>query len=92
MIVFRILDQYKSKFLDKLESWYLTNCKKLRALPRRLTFKCLEWFDLNCCESIQELPEMCAPNLKTLMLTSCENLVEVHESIGLLDKLEYWIQ
>ena len=55
-------------------------------------FKCLEWFDLNCCESIQELPEMCAPNLKTLMLTSCENLVEVHESIGLLDKLEYWIQ
>ena len=77
-------------FLDKLKRWYLTDCKKLRALPRRLKFKSLEYFILDSCESIEELPELCAPNLKMLKLSSCENLVKVHESIELLDKLEYW--
>ena len=77
-------------FADKLKTWNLFGCKKLQALPRRLKFKFLERFDLECCESIQELPELCAPNLKTLNLSSCEILVKVHESIGLLDKLEYW--
>ncbi|KAK7835219.1 putative pre-mrna-splicing factor atp-dependent rna helicase deah5 [Quercus suber] len=42
-------------FLDKLKTWYLSGCKKLQALPRRLKFKCLEDFRLECCESIQEL-------------------------------------
>ncbi|XP_050263108.1 TMV resistance protein N-like [Quercus robur] len=77
-------------FLDKLKSWDLSNCKKLRALPRRLKFKSLEDFCLNYCESIEELPELCAPNLKILNLRSCKNLVKVHESIGYLDKLEGW--
>ena len=77
-------------FLDNLKSWDLTNCKKLRALPRRLKFKSLEDFCLYSCESIEELPELCAPNLKKLSISSCENLVKIHESIGLLDKLERW--
>ncbi|KAK7828553.1 putative disease resistance protein rpp1 [Quercus suber] len=77
-----------ARFLDKLKIWYLTNCKKLRALPRRLKFKCLVDFHLQHCESIQELPELCAPNLEILYLSDCTNLVKVHESIGLLDKLE----
>ena len=77
-------------FADKLKTWNLWGCKKLQALPTRLKFKCLEHFDLECCESIQELPELCAPNLKILNLSSCENLVKVHESIGLLDKLKFW--
>ena len=75
-------------FLDKLKTWYLTDCKKLRALPRRLKFKSLEHFYLDSCESIEELPELCAPNLKTLSLSNCKYLVKVHESIGLLDKLK----
>nr|XP_023887480.1 TMV resistance protein N-like [Quercus suber]XP_023912233.1 TMV resistance protein N-like [Quercus suber] len=75
-------------FADKLKTWNLSGCKKLQALPRRLEFKCLEYFSLYSCESIQELPELCAPNLKELYLSSCENLVKVHESIGYLDKLE----
>ena len=77
-------------FLDKLKRWELYNCKKLRALPRRLEFKSLEDFSLGSCESIEELPELCAPNLKILNLQSCKNLVKVHESIGYLDKLKDW--
>ncbi|XP_050260080.1 TMV resistance protein N-like [Quercus robur] len=76
--------------LDKLKVLSLSFCQKLQALPRRLEFKSLELFFLQYCESIQELPELCAPNLKTLYLSNCKSLVKVHESIGLLDKLETW--
>ena len=65
-------------FLDKLKTWYLTDCKKLRALPRRIKFKSLEHFYLDSCESIEELLELCAPNLKTLNLSNCKHLVKVH--------------
>ena len=73
---------------DKLEILNLSGCQKLQALPRRLEFKSLTHFYLTDCEFIQELPELCAPNLKKIELFGCENLVEIHESIGLLDKLE----
>ena len=33
---------------------------------------------------------MCTPNLETLDLTSCRNLVTVHESIGFLESLQEW--
>ena len=77
-------------FLDKLKTWYLTGCKKLRALPRRLKFKSLEHFYLDSCQSIEELPKLCARNSKTLNLSNCKHLVKVHESDGLLNKLETW--
>ena len=40
------------------------------------------------CQSITKLPDLCAPNLETLDISFCENLIEIHDSIGLLDKLE----
>ncbi|TKY68322.1 TMV resistance protein N [Spatholobus suberectus] len=41
------------------------------------------------CEFITRIPELSgAPNLKELSLVFCENLVEIHESVGFLDKLE----
>ena len=44
--------------------------------------------NLSGCESITKLPNLCAPNLEELDLSSCKNLVECHESIGFLDKLK----
>ena len=43
------------------------------------------------CEFIRKLPGFRAPNLETLDLGGCGNLTEVHDNIGLLDKLKYWI-
>ncbi|RDX93326.1 TMV resistance protein N, partial [Mucuna pruriens] len=41
------------------------------------------------CEFVTRIPELSdAPNLKELSFVFCENLVEIHESVGFLDKLE----
>ena len=42
------------------------------------------------CAFIRKLPGFRTPNLKTLLLGGCGNLTEVHDNIGLLDKLEFW--
>ena len=41
------------------------------------------------CQYIESVPDLCAPNLETLDISYCENLIEIHDSIGLLDKLEW---
>ena len=43
---------------------------------------------MKSCQSITKLPDLCAPNLETLDISYCDNLIEIHDSIGLLDKLE----
>ena len=43
------------------------------------------------CEFIRKLPGFRAPNLETLDLGGCGNLTEVHDNIGLLDKLKVWM-
>ena len=45
---------------------------------------------MNRCQSITRLPDLCAPNLETLDISFCENLIEIHDSVGLLDKLKDW--
>ena len=47
--------------------------------------------DLTKCEFIRKIPGIRAPNLETLNLSDCVNLTEVHDNIGLLDKLEGWV-
>ena len=43
---------------------------------------------LSGCKSVTKLPNLCTPNLENLDLSFCKNLVECHESIGFLDKLQ----
>nr|KYP65908.1 TMV resistance protein N [Cajanus cajan] len=55
-----------------------------------MKFKSLMEMKLSRCELLKKIPDMSgAPNLKELYLDHCSNLVEVHDSIGFLEKLEY---
>ncbi|KAM4071721.1 hypothetical protein ACB094_11G082500 [Castanea mollissima] len=46
--------------------------------------------NLDHCEFIRKFPGFRAPNLEILKLGGCGNLTEIHDNIGLLDKLKVW--
>ena len=76
--------------LDNLKIWDLRKCKKLKILPSSFRLKSLEVICLDGCVSLEKLPDLGAPNLESLDISGCENLIEVHEAIGSLDKLKTW--
>ena len=59
-------------------------------LLQGIQLKYLKYINLKWCESITELPELCAPSLEEMDLSYCQNLAKVHESVGFLDKLQIW--
>ncbi|KAM3741455.1 hypothetical protein ACB098_08G178900 [Castanea mollissima] len=65
---------------------------RLDKLLKSLQSKTLKYMDFRSCEYIMKLPDlsMSTPNLKELLLSDCINLVEVHQSVGRLDKLVVW--
>ncbi|KAL4645675.1 hypothetical protein ACB092_02G251600, partial [Castanea dentata] len=77
-------------YLDKLETWNLDKCRNLEILPSLPKLKSLKSFVLRHCERLEKFPAICAPNLVSLDIAFCENLIEVHKSVGDLHKLERW--
>ncbi|XP_030958559.1 TMV resistance protein N-like [Quercus lobata] len=55
-------------------------------------FRNLIYMNFRSCQYIKKLSNLsiATPNLKQLNLNECRNLVEVHDSVGCLDKLEKW--
>ncbi|KAI6680702.1 hypothetical protein NL676_034583, partial [Syzygium grande] len=53
-----------------------------------MNFRRLKSINLERCESLASVPDLSmAPNLESLNLDYCKSLVEVHQSVGYLDKL-----
>ncbi|KAK4592213.1 hypothetical protein RGQ29_016644 [Quercus rubra] len=66
-----------------------------KLLKQGVQFQNLKCINIMKCGSITRFPNSCTPNLEKLNLSYCRNLVECHESIGFLDKLqfgEFWYQ
>lgn len=51
--------------------------------------ECLTRMDFTDCEFLSEVPDVSGvPNLRTLYLDNCTNLIKIHDSVGILGNLE----
>ncbi|KAK7819152.1 disease resistance protein adr2 [Quercus suber] len=68
----------------------LCSSTEFEFIQRGFQYENLTMISLRSCEFITKLPDLCCPNLEKLDLGDCKNLIEVHESIGFLEKLKVW--
>ncbi|XP_028785118.1 putative disease resistance protein At4g11170 [Neltuma alba] len=63
------------------------SCVVLQPLNKKL--ESLSRMNFSNCKSLSQIPKMSGvPNLRELRLDGCTNLIEIHDSLGFLDKLE----
>ncbi|KAF5469372.1 hypothetical protein F2P56_013453 [Juglans regia] len=61
----------------------------IKKIDEGLFFKNLTAIDFHGCESLTKISDLSSSSsLKELILDDCRNLVELHDSVGFLDKLE----
>ncbi|XP_030962743.1 disease resistance protein RPP2B-like [Quercus lobata] len=66
------------------------SCIRLPRLFMQCRLENLTDIDLQGCKFITILPKLWVPNLENLNLSYCENLVEIDECFGYLEKLRIW--
>ncbi|XP_050131188.1 disease resistance protein RPV1-like isoform X17 [Malus sylvestris] len=66
------------------------HCSSIRQLNGFKNFAKLTRMNLSGCEFLEKIPDLCgSPNIRELYLSDCTSLVEVDDSVGFLDKLEF---
>ncbi|KAF8035543.1 hypothetical protein BT93_C1543 [Corymbia citriodora subsp. variegata] len=73
----------------KLVGLHMSNCSILKVPKQFKEFQNLKYINFSYCQSIVRMPDLsCTPNLEELDFHKCKNLIEAHESVAYLDKLQ----
>ncbi|KAL2334986.1 hypothetical protein Fmac_016199 [Flemingia macrophylla] len=82
--------EFHPKKLVILRLPYSCNCSgSLDLLLSKKLFVNMRVLNFSYCDWITEIPDLCGvPNLQDLSFCHCENLMNIHESVGFLDKLK----
>ncbi|XP_050266979.1 disease resistance protein RUN1-like isoform X4 [Quercus robur] len=86
---FRLPSKYCPRQLVRLDMPY-SRIGLEKFCKQEFQLENMKHLNLRGCKFITKLPDLCTPNLETLDLSGCENLVKIHESGEFLHKLKTW--